>query len=165
MNLRPQTLLVKHRGGSVLIDSNLLLLWFAGLFKRELIGTYKRLNTFSLEDFDLLAAWLKSFRTIVTTPNILTEVSNLAGALSDRIKPHYFAAFCKYLELLQEEYVPSRQAATNQFFGRLGLTDSVIATVAEKHILVITNDFELYYRLLSLNLDVLNFNHERTFST
>jgi hypothetical protein len=160
----PQRLIFKHRGGSVLVDSNLLLLWFVGVFRRKLIGTYKRLNTFSSEDFDLLAEFLKSFRKIVTTPNILTEVSNLSGALTDHIKPHYFASFTSSLDLLQEEYVRTTEAAANPLFLRLGLTDAVIATVAARPILVITTDFELYYRLQGLGVDVVNFNHQRRFS-
>lgn len=164
MSSYPQRLLVKHRGGSVLVDSNLLLLWFVGLFRRELIGTYKRLNMFSFEDFDLLGELLKNFRAIVTTPNILTEVSNLSGALTDQIKPYYFASFTNSLELLQEEYVRSTQATASPLFRRLGLTDAGIATVAARPILVITTDFELYYHLQGLEVDVVNFNHQRLFS-
>jgi len=156
-----QHALSKHSGDTVLVDSNLLLLWFVGLFKRELIGTYKRLTMFSPEDFDLLSEFLRNFRGIVTTPNILTEVSNLAGALSDHIKPQYFGAFSRSLKLVREEYVSSDKATTNELFQWLGLTDAVIATIALDRVLVITSDFELYYRLRAIDLDAINFNHDR----
>jgi hypothetical protein len=159
-----QRLLLKHRGGRILLDSNLMLLWFIGLFRRELIGYYKRVNMFSPEDFDLLENILKNFRAVVTTPNILTEVSNLSGALTDKLKSDYFASFANCVELLEEEYVPSSQATASALFRSLGLTDAVIATVTLQPILVVTTDFELCYRLQFAGIDAVNFNHERPFS-
>ena len=161
MNPYTERLLFKHKGGRVLLDSNLMLLWFIGLFQRALIGNLKRVDMFSPEDFDLLVRILKNFRAVVTTPNILTEVSNLSGPLKDQLRSNYFTGFAHTVELLQEEYVPSNRAAISPLFGRLGLTDAVIAIVASRPILVFTIDFELYYRLQALGVDAVNFNHER----
>ncbi len=161
MNSYTERLLLKHRGGRVLLDSNLMLLWFIGLFQRALIGNFKRVSMFSLEDFDLLARLLENFRAVVTTPNILTEVSNLSGSLTDQLRSNYFASFANSVELLQEDYVLSNQAVANPLFRRLGLTDAAIAVVALRPILVVTTDFELYYRLQALGADAVNFNHER----
>jgi hypothetical protein len=142
-----------------------LLLRFVGLFRRALIGNFKRVSMFTLEDFDLLAKILTNFRAVVTTPNILTEVSNLSGALTEKTKYDYFAAFADSVEMLQEDYVPSKQAVDSIIFRRLGLTDAVIATVALRPpLFVVTTDFELCYRLQALGADAVNFNHERSFS-
>jgi hypothetical protein len=141
-----------------------MLLWFIGLFQSSLIGNFKRVSMFSIEDFHLLVRILKNFRMVVTTPNILTEVSNLSGALAGQRKLDYFAGFAKNLDLLKEEYVPCKRATSSALFRSLGLTDASIATVAERPVLVITTDFELNYRLQSLGLDSLNFNHDRFFS-
>jgi hypothetical protein len=161
LNPYTERLLLKHRGGRVLLDSNLMLLWFIGLFQRALIGKFKRVSMFSLEDFDLLARILRNFRAVATTPNILTEVSNLSGSLTDQLRSNYFASFANSIELLQEDYVPSSQAVANPLFRRLGLTDAAIANVAMRSLLVVTTDFELYYRLQALGADAVNFNHER----
>lgn len=47
-------LISKHRENGVLIDSNLLLLLLVGMFDRNLIERIKRLNKYSVRDFDLL---------------------------------------------------------------------------------------------------------------
>jgi hypothetical protein len=163
LNPYAKRLVFKHRGDRVLLDSNLMLLWFIGLFRRELIGNFKRVSMFSVEDFDLLLRILRNFKSAVTTPNILTEVSNLSGSLTDQLKSNYFASFANSVELLQEEYVPSSQAAISPLFRRLGLTDAAIVMAALRPMLVVTTDFELFYHLQALGLDAINFNHERSF--
>lgn len=138
-----------------------MLLWFIGLFRRSMIGNFKRVNMFDPEDFDLLIRILANFRSVVTTPNILTEVSNLSGSLADQLRSDYFARFKNSVELLQEEYIPSSRAVAGPLFTSLGLTDSVIAIAALRAILVVTTDFELHYRLQALGIDAINFNHMR----
>ncbi len=113
----------------------------------------------------MLSVFLKNFRKIVTLLTFSRKSAICRGLLTDQIKPYYFTSFTNSLDLLQEEYVRTTEAAANPLFLRLGLTDAVIATVAARPILVITTDFELYYRLQGLGVDVVNFNHQRRFST
>jgi hypothetical protein len=144
-----------------LLDANLLLLLFVGKFRREQIGTFKRLNTFTVEDFDTLLRMLGWFKNLLTTPNILTEVSNLSNSLPSNLKASYFAEFARNLELLKEEYVPSPQAVARNEFVPFGLTDAAIARLAETRCLIVTVDFPLSQYLTSLGLDAFNFNQIR----
>ena len=144
-----------------MLDANLLLLLFVGKFRREQIGTFKRLNAFTVEDFDTLVRMLSWFKNILTTPNILTEVSNLSNSLPSNLKRDYFAEFARNIALLKEEYVPSPEAATRSEFVRFGLTDAAIAHLAETKCLIVTVDFPLSQYLTSLGLDAFNFNQIR----
>jgi uncharacterized protein YacL len=48
-------------------------------------------------------------------------------------------------------------------FPKLGLTDTAIFRAATGKFLVLTDDFRLAQYLSSQNVDVVNFNHLRTF--
>jgi len=144
----------------VVIDSNLLLLLFLGTYERQQISTNKRLATYTEEDFDLLTRLLGQFTRIVTTPNILTEVSNLSNAIPEKKKTTYFAWFASRVALLREESVLSSTALTSRW-AKFGLTDAVIAAIAKSRYLVLTDDFRLSQSLQSDGIDTLNFNHLR----
>lgn len=117
---------------------------------------------FSAEDYDTLSAVVERFSLLSTTPNILTEVSNLADALTGRYKDDYIASFVNRLSVLNEHYVPSFELVGSPVFKLFGLSDAAIAEIASREILVLTMDAPLYQYLTGLGLDVLNFNHIRT---
>jgi hypothetical protein len=150
--------LLAYRRTDVLIDTNLLLLLFLGSSERTQIASNKRLAIFTYQDFDLLTRFLAQFPQLITTPNILTEVSNLSNAIPDTKKAAYFTWFAARLALLHEEYVASTTALANRW-SRFGLTDAGIAEVAKNRYLVLTDDFRLSQSLESDGIDTLNFNH------
>jgi hypothetical protein len=70
-----ESLFSRYRQKGVLVDTNILLLYFVGATNRERISRFNRTQNFIPEDYDLLLQVLGYFQTIATTPNILTEVS------------------------------------------------------------------------------------------
>jgi hypothetical protein len=152
----------RHRQSGVLVDTNLLLLYLIGSFRREQITRFKRTNTFTIEDFDLLERLLGQFARVLTTPNILTEVSNLAGQLSSHLKPDFFSSFAARISFLDEHQVASSVVAPNREFVKFGLTDAVMIALAKESHLVLTAEFPLANYLQSLGMDVINFNHLRS---
>ena len=157
-----EKLLAQYRTKGILIDTNLLLLYFVGSYDLERIGKFKRTITFTLEDFQLLAMIVSYFETVVTTPNVLTEVSNLSNQLPQQVKNTYFQVFSQLTSNLQETYQPSEEICALPHFRRFGLTDSGIIDLAPEKYLVLTDDFPLANYLQSTNVDVINFNHIRT---
>ena len=149
-----------YRTSGVVIDSNLLLLLFLGGYDRRQIGTNKRLAMYTQADFDLLLDFLRLFSRVITTPNILTEVSNLSNAIADAARVEYFKWFATQIALLREEYIASN-AAIDSRWARFGLTDAVIAVVARNGYLVLTDDFRLSNALQKDGIDAVNFNHLR----
>ena len=90
------------RHTSVVLDSNLLLLLTAGLWNPRAIATQKRLNGFSVDDFKILQTFLATFKQVVTTAHVLTEVSNLAGAASGQSREAIFIQLSLLVHTLQE---------------------------------------------------------------
>lgn len=71
-------LIEKHRGNGLLLDSNLCVLYLVGKTNENRIPRFNRTQAYTIQQFHLLDWIVKRFRTMVTTPHVLTEVSNLA---------------------------------------------------------------------------------------
>ncbi len=152
----------KYRNKGVLIDTNLLLLLVVGNYKRAIIPEFKRTAKYTTDDFDLIVEILEFFKTKVTTPNILTEVDNLARQLP---RNDYSAISNVLRDLITntfERYMPSIDASQLGNYPALGLTDAITFNFPDE-VLIITDDFRLYQRLESSNRDAININHIREF--
>ncbi len=103
------------------------------------------------------------FDKIITTPNILTEVSNLSGQLEGNLKLAYFLSMVNIIGELEEQFTASHHLATQVEFAHFGLTDTGIAHLARGQYLVLTDDYRLAAHLLELGVDAINFNHLRTY--
>jgi hypothetical protein len=146
----------QYRGKRILLDSNLLLLFLIGSFERRRIEQFKRTSDFSEADFDILANLLTAFRTIVTTPHVLTEVSNLANALPENLKPLWAEHFALQTGSLMEVFEPAAEVMRQLSFGAFGLTDAAIHGAAQDT-LILTEDFRLSGFLRFQGVAVLNF--------
>ena len=152
-----------YRWEGLLIDSNLLLLLFVGLRDRNRIPKFKRTAQFTVRDFERLAAFIRRFEELVTTPSILTEVSNLLGQLPDSLKYSFYQHFAHSIKDMREQYTPSQELGNEKAFPRFGLTDAAILHAASGKYLVLTDDFRLAQFLIGQNIGVLNFNQLRAF--
>lgn len=146
-----------YRNKGILIDSNILLLFLVGTYNQSRIQNFKRTQKYNIEDFELLESFIKYFKKVVTTPNILTEVSNLCGNLPEIFK----LEFAKQIEVLDEHYTPSLHISKLEHFKKYGLTDSGIINLVKGKYLVLSDDLPLVGYLTSKNIDTINFNHLR----
>ena len=126
-----------------------------------MISNFKRTKQFQKEDFEILTNFLDRFQGIQTTPNILTEVSNLSTQLPEKVREDFFKTFVDRISLLDEKYYESKILFDRPFFASYGLTDAVIIELAKGNCLVLTSDFPLSNYLLNLKLPVINYNHLR----
>lgn len=157
----PDDLLEAYVGGSALVDSNLLLLYLVGKCDPRIIPRFTRTQKYTVKDFELLSKLLdRVFRTVLTTPNILTEVSNLATKLPEHERRAFFAEMEKHIKILDERYLPSSTASRDRNYRTLGLTDAVVLNLSPG-VLVLTDDLPLYSVIASRGHDVLNFTHLR----
>jgi hypothetical protein len=156
---------MKHRGRAALVDANLLLLYVIGKSDPRIITGFSRTQKYTVEDFEILRRLLEDFfSTVATTPNILTEVSNLVTKLSEKERPAFFDRMKDSVAIIDETYCTSRVAVTDRNYRSLGLTDAVILSVS-RELLVLTDDLPLYQVLSSRGHDVLNFTHIRAVMT
>jgi hypothetical protein len=98
----------------------------------------------------------------VTLPNILTEVSNLAGQLSESHRRDVFLTLRDEIGVLQEHYPPSRDVSAAAGFPRFGLTDTAIDQLARDEYLVLTDDLRLSIALSELQVAHINLNHMKS---
>lgn len=152
----------QHKG--LLVDTNLLLLYFIGAQDPDRIPRHKRTMAFTVDEFRLLAGFLAVFDKLVTTPNVLTEVSNLSGQQPDDLRVSFNADFANRIAQLEESYVPSVEASSLAHFKKFGLTDSGIVQLVKDNYLVLTDDLKLVGYLQNQGVDVINFNHIRLFA-
>jgi hypothetical protein len=145
---------------SLLIDTNILMLHVVGSWSPLLISKSKRTSVFTEEDFDLLQMVLKPYSSLLVTPPILTEVTNLLMPTEG----HKVLAqtMVSVFEGFDERSADFRTVMADPAFWRLGFTDTMIAILAADQIDVLTNDVHLYAELLARGVNVTNFNHLRT---
>lgn len=163
MNEYLRKLFYKYKNKGLLIDTNLLLVYFVGSYDRNLIGNFKRTITFTIEDFEKLQRAFIFFEKIVTTPNILTEVNSLSNQLSENIKLQYFDKIKDQISMLEENYLESKVICELTHFSKFGLTDTGIINLVKDNYLVLTDDFRLANYLEKIEVDVINFNHLRDY--
>ena len=154
-------LIAKYRSKGLLVDTNLLLLYLIGCYNPDQITSFKRTKSFTVEDFELLQLLLDQFDVIVTTPNILTEVSNLSNQLPETVRLDYYSEFSRRLLQFDEHYLGTKVICRLPDFNRFGLTDTGIIELVKDRFLVLTDDFRLSGCLQSRSSDAINFNHIR----
>lgn len=143
------------------LDANLTLLLVIGLVSKQLVGRHKRL-AFTESDFDLLQNIVARSKCVRSTPNALTEVSNIAEfGLKGTIRRQVADGLRKYINATSEHYVPSTVAAAAGEFSWLGLSDCAWLCAMDQETHLLTVDHSLYQAALKRGLPATNFNHLR----
>jgi hypothetical protein len=162
MSSYAETLVERFRPNGLLVDTNLLLLYAIGRYHEAILErrSFGRVDAYTKEDFELLGRLMSIFGKLVTTPHVLTEVSNFVGQLPQQQKQEclqkFSQAFANFIELAFD----SIELSTEDHFTYLGLTDTALARVANEY-LILTDDARLIGHMANLGLDALNFNHIR----
>ncbi len=111
----------------IYIDANLILLLTVGLTRPELITKHRRTKEFSVSDYKLLIEFLAQFKTILVTPNTLTEASNLLSQHADPERTEILETVRTLVsETSKETVVASAEAVKHIKFRDLGQTDVVL---------------------------------------
>jgi len=161
MTLEEQ-LFAHHRGKSILLDSNLLLVFLAGSMNSRLFGSFKRVSAYTRDDFDLLVRMLGSFTVLLTTPHILTEVSNLANTMPEQFKQDWHRNIAALIATqqdtpsLRERWTSALELAAMPEFVAFGIADAALTKVSSDA-LVVTEDYRLSNVLRSQGVPVINF--------
>lgn len=157
-------------GRELLLDSNLLLLLLFGLVRPESVGG-KRLERYSMRQFQTLCEIVSSGRKIVVTPHVLAETSNLIRAALYGEPQHNALALLTLEELswedasgrqsrvVLERHAP-RELLNPEWVRNLGVTDAgLLFAAAESEPVLVTDDLDLYLGALRLDREAENFSH------
>lgn len=153
----------KYRGKGVLVDTNLLLLLLVGSIGVKHLSEFKPTANrgFTASDHKLLCWMIDQFPRILTTPHILTEVSNYADHFKGERRSLLIDEVARLSRQADEHYQKSQELVGRQGFREFGLTDTAIASIPAGRFLVLTVDFPLAAWLQKSGVDVVNFNHYR----
>jgi len=147
----------------ILVDTNLLLLFFIGNFDENYIKTFKRTNRYSIEEFNWVANIIDKFSKIIVTPQILAELSNLSKQMDKPKLKQYFSYLVEVIKESREIYINKDQLMEINSLVAVGFTDfSIIKSAKEGKYLVFTDDGPLTGYLEKEKLDVINLNRIRT---
>ena len=145
---------------SLLIDTNLLVLFVAGNLDKRKVGNHRRLRHFDVFDLDRVNELAKANAKHVSTPNVLSEVSNHLNSGEQEIVAGAGEALSFYIQKLEEVYVPSCDLVKQVWFGKFGLADAAIIDAArETGSTVLTSEWALQGFLKSIGLDAINIFH------
>jgi hypothetical protein len=84
--------------------------------------------------------------------------------LPSSLHNEFRAAFRILVGKLSEQYDPSKSVVAHEDFLHFGLADTAISMIAPGQHLVLTDEFALIGLLHKRKVDVINFNHLRTFA-
>jgi hypothetical protein len=158
-------LLSRYKARGILIDSSLLVVYLVGLFdRRHLINCRAIKSSFTTDEFKFLAQLVGQFDKVITTPHILTEVSNLAGRLPQTVHVAFRRFFASVIFQFGEKNAAATDLAAAPEFTRFGIADTAIALIAPGQFFVLTEEIALYSHLSSKGVDVMNFSHVRLLS-
>jgi len=144
----------------IILDTNIFLLYLVGIFDKSFIREFDRTKMFDEASFNLLFRFVNNFKRIITTPNIITELSNFSFKISEPKLSNFLQTFIVYLRTAKESYIQKDILFNNKAFCKVGITDaSIIETVKKEKLLVLTTDFELTGILRANKFDVINFNN------
>lgn len=146
----------------IALDTNLILLLAVGRAERGLIARHKRLQRFSEIDFDILIAELSRTRALITTPNAMTEVSNIVDfGLSGASRARVIKSVQELAMNCLEAYRPSGSLVVRAEFERLGLADCAWLAILDPETTLLTVDNDLYLAALNQGAEAINFDHVR----
>lgn len=159
------TVQAMHKKAGLILDTNLLVLYIVGIHDSERIELFKRTRAYSIDDFELLVNVINYFGGFTTTPNVLTEVSNLIEGFNYNNIPLLNTLGSSEIGLLDEHYVESKRVMDEDYdkaFTKFGLSDAVLYSLARRNYLILTDDLDLCAYLQNKQLSALNFNNLRT---
>jgi len=143
----------------LVLDTNLLILWIVGNLGPARIGG-RRLEAFEIAHLEWLNQFTGQFQGYVSTPNILTEASNLIGSGNQQLCKGACDALAEYISVLDEVYVPSASMLAEPYFAKLGLADASLVALSRRGDHVLTADGPLYGLFTGYGVRIHNFLHE-----
>ncbi len=151
MNEYLLSLIRKYKNKGVLIDTNILLLYLVGSLDLNLIREFKRTSHFTEDDFNLISNFIKYFDLKITTPHVLTEVSDFIDN-----RQHLQSVLKIYVGNTREIFINSMELSKKDTFLTFGLADTSITYTAKDKHLIFTDDNPLYGFLINSKIDAVN---------
>ena len=149
----------------LIIDTNILILFFIGAYDQSYIKECKRTSEYTEEDFETLKEFLNCFKglKIYITPHIISEISNLSitsGFSSSKLSG-YIGRIVELIKEMNESHIEvhSLLQLDITLIKEFGFTDLGIIELSKKYNIPILTDDGRLYGYASSQTDVINFKH------
>ena len=146
---------------TILLDTNLLVLFVTGLTNPNYISKHKRLQVYGIKDFEMIRDIVAMYDELIICPNVLSETSNLLAYMKDPIRSELFSTLKVISDRFDETYVESTAAMKIVDYSRLGLTDAVILHLSSTGSGLLTDDLDLYLAAIRHGFPATNYSHVR----
>ncbi|WP_201558934.1 hypothetical protein [Psychrobacter sp. 72-O-c] len=93
----------------VLLDANLLTMYLVAQLGDGEVEKFKRTREYTTADARILDKTLLGFKSIITTPQVLTETANLLDWFSDAKRQVLFGYLSHFIVQMDEKYLPAKQ--------------------------------------------------------
>lgn len=154
----------------LIIDTNILILFFIGIYNPSYIKDCKRTCEYAEEDFETLKEFLNCFKglKIYITPHITSEISNLSitsGFNSSKLNG-YVSGVVELMKDINENHieVSSLLQLNVTLIKEFGFTDLGIIELSKKYNIPILTDDGRLYGYASTQTEVINFKHIKYYS-
>ncbi len=156
MNTYVSDVVQRYTNKGILIDANIALLYVVGSLAPSEIPDHGRTAGYSEDDFTRVSKFIEYFHVRITTPHILTEISDLLG---NDLELHQVLR--GFIAITDEVYERSLLLSESDPFIKIGLADAAILMAAKNTYLVLTDDGPLQQFLLSAGIDFVNLDQIR----
>lgn len=159
----PLDAILAHVPRGIVVDTGPLLLFYATLVSEDLPKRFKRTQDFAKADQEVLLSLLAHFPKRFTTPQVMTEVSNLSDGIFGQFLSSFFEVITVDLGEVKEIYTSTQELSASGRAVTLGFADLSLMYVARKGPLLLSTDARLCEWCNREGMSAINFNWLRTF--
>lgn len=137
-------LIDKYGSQPVFVDTNLLLLLLVGWIDPKHIQRFKRTKQYSEDDFELLYQLVARFKGVMTCPQVLAEVDNLAKSLTGPLLDDFREELKRRVLHWSEKVQLAQATVADTIYDWAGYSDAAIGLISkQERPLVLTDDMAL----------------------
>jgi hypothetical protein len=142
----------------LLLDANLLMVYLIGQADLSYLDINTRTSNFTEDHFEWIQLLTHYVAKLLTTPHILTEVSDLLDP-SSRTPPDFQKVFRDFICLAEEVADAATTLMHEPLFERFGLADCAAGVLAHRRkCLFVSADAKLVTELQRLGVNAWNIN-------
>lgn len=147
---------------NVLLDANLLTMYLVAQLGDGEVESFKRTREYTTADAQILDKTLLGFKSIVTTPQVLTETANLLDWFEGAKRQVLFGYLSHFIIQVDEKYLTAKQIIISPAFIKLGLSDAALYDICHlDKCVLLTADLDLYGFAAGHGIEAINFTHLR----
>lgn len=148
----------------VLLDANLLTMYLVAQLGDGEVEKFSRTRAYTTADAKILDKTLSGFKSIITTPQVLTETANLLDWFTGKKREILFGYLSQFVITVDEKYLTAKQIILSPAFIKLGLSDAALFDICHlDKCVLLTADLDLYGFAVGHGIEAINFTHLRKY--